>query len=140
MKDPGKTLITVTAEINAPMNLVWELWTGCQHIIQWNHASDTWHTTNAENELAAGGRFSFRMEAKDGSFGFDFAGIYNAIEFHKNIEYTIADGRKVKISFNKHNDGTRISESFEAEETNPVEKQREGWQAILDNFKKYAES
>ena len=135
-----KILITISAEIKAPVNKVWELWTGIQHIIRWNHASDDWHTTKAENNLKEGGKFLYRMEAKDGSFGFDFSGTYGSIIKNKCINYTIEDGRKTGITFVEHKNVTEVRESFEAEEMHPVDMQREGWQSILNNFKKYVES
>jgi len=135
-----KTIITVEAKINAPVEKVWNLWTDPEHIIHWNNASDDWHTPKAENDLRVGGKFLSRMEARDGSSGFDFTGKYNKIELHKYIDYTIGDGRKVRITFDSVGNGTKVSESFEAEQTNPVEMQHTGWQAILDNFKNYAET
>lgn len=132
--------ITVESTINAPVAQVWTLWTSPEHIKNWNTASEDWHTTHAENDLRAGGSFSSRMEAKDGSFGFDFNGSYDAVNLHEHIAYTIADGRKVTIAFSGSGNTTKITETFEAENTNPLDMQRGGWQAILDNFKKYAES
>jgi len=101
---------------------------------------DTWHTPFAENDMKVGGKFVARMEARDGSVGFDFSGIYDAIVPNKYIEYTMGDNRKVKITFTSNDSETKITESFEAESTNPIEMQRSGWQAILDNFKKYTEA
>ncbi len=134
-----KTTITVEALIDAPVERVWELWTDPKHIVKWNNASDDWHTPGAENELHEGGRFSSRMESRDGSQGFDFSGMYNKIEFQKLIEYTLDDGRRVNISFSSKGDQTRIKEIFEAEHTNSMEMQYSGWHSILDNFKRYAE-
>src|ERR1051326_187314 len=135
-----KTNITVEAIVNAPVEKVWELWTNPQHIIHWNNASDDWHTPRAENDLRVGGKFLSRMEAKDGSFGFDFGGEYNKVEQHKEIEYTIGDGRKVNITFVPQGNTTKLTETFEAEDTHSIEMQRTGWQNILNNFKKYAEA
>lgn len=132
--------ITVESTINAPVAQVWTLWTSPEHIKNWNTASEDWHTTHAENDLRAGGSFSSRMEAKGGSFGFDFNGSYDAVNLHEHIAYTIADGRKVTIAFSGSGNTTKITETFETENTNPLDMQRGGWQAILDNFKKYAES
>lgn len=140
MATGDKTTITIENTIDVPVDKVWEYWTKPEHITQWNNASGDWHTTRAENDFRAGGSFVSRMEAKDGSFGFDFGGVYDAIKTHEYIEYTMGDGRKVMISFTPGGDKTRIVESFEAENTNPVEMQRTGWQNILDNFKKYAEA
>lgn len=132
--------ITVESTINTPVAQVWTLWTSPEHIKNWNTASEDWYTTHAENDLRAGGSFSSRMEAKDGSFGFDFNGSYDVVNLHEHIAYTIADGRKVTITFSGSGNTTKITETFEAENTNPLDMQRGGWQAILDNFKKYAES
>lgn len=132
--------ITVRSEINLPLNKVWKLWTTPEDIINWNFASDDWHTPEAVNDLRIGGSFKYRMEAKDGSFGFDFGGVYSKVILNKYIGYTIGDGRRVEISFVEKENKTEIIESFDAENTNPAELQQKGWQSILDNFKKYAES
>lgn len=134
------TKITIRATIYAPVEKVWKLWTGPEHITQWNNASDDWHTPHATNDLRVGGKFLSHMAAKDGSFSFDFEGVYSKVELHKAIEYTLADGREVKIHFNARGKETELEEIFEAESTNSIEMQRSGWQAILDNFKKYAET
>ncbi len=140
METNNKTVITVETTVNAPVEKVWEYWEKPEHITQWNTASDDWHTPRAENDLRVGGSFSTRMEAKDGSFGFDFGGIYDAVTPHEYIEYTMGDGRKVKIHFHAEGNTTRIVERFDAETENPVEMQKAGWQAIMDNFKKYTEA
>nr|WP_294936675.1 SRPBCC family protein [uncultured Flavobacterium sp.] len=140
MATTQKTTLTVTSTVNAPVEKTWELWTNPEHITQWNNASEDWHTPKAINDLRPNGKFNFRMEAKDKSFGFDFEGSYDTIRNHELIEYTIADGRKVKITFEPKDDKTIVTESFEAEEENPKDMQQGGWQAILDSFKKYAES
>ena len=140
METQEKTSITVENTINAPVEKVWESWTKPEHIIKWNNASDDWHSPRAENDLRPGGKFVCRMEAKDGSMGFDFAGVNDIIRTNEYIEYTLGDGRKVKITFTAKGNKTKVVESFEAEETNSVEIQRGGWQAILDNFKKYTEA
>jgi len=140
METLNNQVITVETTVNAPVEKVWECWTKPEHITQWNAASNDWHTPRAENDLRAGGNFFSRMEAKDGSFGFDFGGVYDAVEENQYIEYTIGDGRKVKVTFQKHGSTTKIAETFEAENTHSVEMQKGGWQAILDNFKKYAEA
>jgi uncharacterized protein YndB with AHSA1/START domain len=132
--------ITVEANINAPVEKVWELWTEPKHITQWNNASEDWHTPKAENDLRIGKKFNSRMEAKDGSAGFDFEGIYEDIKKHERIAYSLSDGRKVKIVFQNNGSSTRIKESFDAENTHPIEMQQSGWQSILDNFKQYVES
>lgn len=131
--------ITVETSVDAPIEKIWRYWTEPEHIMRWNSASDDWHTPRAENDLSVGGTFNARMEAKDGSAGFDFEGTYTAVEENKKIEYVMDDGRRVSILFEKQDNGYRITETFDAEETNPLEMQRDGWQAILDNFKKYVE-
>ena len=140
METKEKTVVTVSTVINAPVAKVWEYWSKPEHITQWCSASDDWHAPKAENDLRTGGKFSTRMEAKDGSMGFDFGGVYDAVKNNEYIEYTMGDGRKVQVSFAAKGNTTAIVEKFEAEEMNPVEMQRGGWQAILDNFKKYTES
>ena len=133
-------MLTVENIIDAPVAKVWEYWTKPEHITKWNNASDDWHTPRAENDLRTGGKFSSRMEAKDGSFGFDFGGVYDDVITNKYIEYTLGDGRKVKIDFTPEGSTTKVSESFEAETMNSVDLQKSGWQAILNNFKNYTES
>lgn len=140
MEKLNNTTITVSADINAPVQKVWKLWTSPEHITRWNNASDDWHTTHAENDLRTGGRFLSRMEAKDGSYGFDFEGIYDVLSVYEKIEYTLGDGRKVKVYFKGQGNTTKVTETFEAENENSIEMQKQGWQAILDNFKKYVES
>ena len=140
METQEKTLITVRNTVNAPVEKVWEYWTKPDHITKWNHASDDWHSPWAKADFSEGGSFSARMEAKDGSVGFDFGGVYDVIKPNEYIEYTIGDGRKVKVNFSKHGNTTDVEETFEAENTNPIEMQRGGWQAILDSFKKYTEN
>lgn len=139
--DPAaKPVVTIEAVVDAPLEKVWDFWTAPAHIMKWNSASPDWHTPRAENDLRKGGSFSSRMEAKDGSFGFDFGGVYDEVIDNQLIEYTLGDGRKVSVHFTKMEDGsTHVMESFEAESQNPVEMQRQGWQSILDNFKKYTE-
>ncbi len=137
--EKGKTKITIETTVKAPVAKTWKFWTEPNHIKNWNNASDDWHTPHAENDLRKGGKFTSRMEAKDGSFGFDFSGVYNEVREHEYIEFTLDDDRKVQISFNELGDETKVIETFEAEETNSTELQKSGWQAILDNFKKYTE-
>lgn len=131
--------ITVETTVQAPVEKVWKYWTEPNHITKWNNASDDWHTPFAENDLRTGGKFVTRMEAKDGSAGFDFGGIYDEVNLHEVIAYTMDDGRKVKITFKGQENETQVIETFDAETTNPIEFQQQGWQAILNNFKKYAE-
>jgi len=132
--------ITVKTTVQAPIEKAWEFWTKPEHITKWTNASDDWHTPRAENDLTVGGKFLTRMEAKDGSFGFDFEGIYDEITLHKYISYTMADGRTVSILFGGTATETTITETFDPENQNPVDMQQSGWQSILDNFKKYTES
>jgi uncharacterized protein YndB with AHSA1/START domain len=134
------TKITVTAIVNAPIESAWNTWTTPNDIVQWNTASDDWHTTKAQNDLRVGGKFSYRMEAKDGSMGFDFEGVYQDVRPHQHITYSLGDDRKVSIDFSAENKKTKVVETFDAETTHSIELQRGGWQAILDNFKKVAES
>ncbi len=132
--------ITIKSTVKAPISRVWAFWTEPEHIMQWNHASDDWHTTNAANDLQVGGKFLSRMEAKDGSHGFDFEGEYTALDLHRHIAYTLSDGRKVEVHFGPSGKETHIKQFFEPESTNPAEMQAAGWQAIMDNFKKHAET
>ena len=134
-----KTSVTVENTVNAPVEKVWEFWTVPEHITKWNTALDTWRSPSAKNDLRVGGKFSFRMEAKDGSMGFDFDGVYDKVKKNQLIAYTIGDGRKVKVIFTSQGNSTKVVETFETENTHSLEMQRDGWQAILNNFKKYAE-
>jgi len=134
------TKITVETTVKAPVEKVWKIWTLPEHITKWNAASDDWHTPSAENDLRVGGQFKARMEAKDGSFGFDFGGTYDQVKTHELIEYTLGDGRKVIVHFTANGNETKVTETFDAENTHSIEMQQGGWQAILDNFKKYAET
>ena len=140
METTQSTFITVESTVNAPVEKVWNYWTSPEHIIHWNNASDDWHTPFAENDIRTDGKFLSRMEAKDGSMGFDFAGVYDEVVPNELIAYTMGDGRKVKIIFSAQGDQTKVVETFEAENENSVELQRGGWQAILDNFKRYTEA
>ena len=132
--------ITVKSIVQSPLAQVWELWTKPEHITKWNFASEDWHCPSAENDLKVGGKLKSRMEAKDGSFGFDFKATYNQIVDYKKIVYTIADSRKVTTDFRDLDGSTEVITVFDAETTNPIEMQRGGWQAILDNFKTYTET
>lgn len=132
--------IVVETTINAPIEKVWEYWTLPKHITKWYFANEDWHCPSAENDLRIGGTFSFRMEAKDGSFGFDFTGIYDEVKELETIKYHLADERKIEVNFEKVENSTKVIEKFDAESENPLERQRFGWQSILDNFKKYVES
>ncbi len=130
--------ITVETKVAAPIEKVWRAWTTPDDITQWNAASDDWHTTKATVDLRVGGAFSSRMEAKDGSMGFDFAGTFTRIEKHKLIESTFGD-RELLVEFVPGRDGVTVRETFDAETTNPVELQRQGWQSILNTFAKHVE-
>jgi len=132
-------MITVKSTINASIDKVWNFWTLPEHITKWSFASPDWHTPFAENDLREGGKFKSTMAAKDGSMSFDFEGEYTLVKQNEAIEYVMADGRKVEITFKETANGVEVIESFDPETTNPEEMQRGGWQAILDNFKSYAE-
>jgi uncharacterized protein YndB with AHSA1/START domain len=140
METTEKIKITIEATVNAPIEKVWNIWTTPEHITKWNTASPDWHTTKAENDLRVGGKFLSRMEAKDGSFGFDFWGVYDEIKINELISYTLGDERKAKITFSTSGASVKVIITFEAESANPIEMQKGGWQAILDNFKKYVEA
>lgn len=133
--------ITIESTISAPVDAVWSAWNTPADIKQWNAASDDWHTTAAAVDLREGGRFSARMEAKDGSHGFDFAGTYTRVTPNERIEYAMEDGRGVSVAFIDHGDGNvTVRETFDAEDTHSREMQQQGWQAILDNFKRHVEA
>lgn len=134
-----KTPITITAQVNAPVKKAWKAYTDPVAITLWNFASDDWYCPTAENDLRVGGKMKSRMEAKDGSFGFDFEATYDEVVDQKKIAYSLDDGRKVIITFEEHDGKTTVTTVFDPEETNPVEMQQAGWQAILDNYKAYAE-
>ncbi|MGL2967533.1 SRPBCC family protein [Flavobacterium sp. XGLA_31] len=132
-------MITVKTIVKAPLSKVWAYWTQPEHIVNWNQASDDWHTPKASNDLTVEGKFNYTMAAKDGSMSFDFEGTYTTLQTHERIEYEIIDGRKVNITFETTPEGVLITESFDPETLNPNEMQRQGWQNILDSFKKYTE-
>lgn len=134
------TPITVEATINAPLENVWTSWTEPEHLTKWCAASDDWHAPSATNDLRVGGRFLTRMEAKDGSAGFDFEGTCTDVAEGQRIEYVMDDGRKVLVTFSPEGEGTRVTEVFDPETENPREMQEAGWQSILNNFKTYTES
>lgn len=131
--------ITLSTVAERPIALIWDLWTKSKHIMRWNTASSDWHTTRVRNDLHVDGSFKYRMEAKDGSSSFVLEGTYTTVTRHKRIAYTLADNRKVEVVFTAKENTTKITTHFEPEQTNAVEMQQVGWQAILDNFKKYAE-
>ncbi len=134
------TRITVQATVNAPVEKVWKVWNAPEHVVNWNSADPSWHCPKSENDLRTGGSFKHRMEAKDGSFGFDFEGIYDRVALHEEITYTMPDGRRATTLFKEEGDQTYVETTFDAETMNPVEMQKAGWQSILDNFVRYTES
>jgi uncharacterized protein YndB with AHSA1/START domain len=131
--------ITIETVVKKPIGQVWEKLTIPEHIMKWNNASEDWYTPSAENDLRAGGTFNYKMAARDGSYSFDFGGIYDEVILNKKIAYTLGDGRRVGIEFIEEDEGVKVVETFEAEGNHSLEMQRAGWQAILDNFKRYAE-
>jgi len=131
--------IKIETFIKSDIDSVWQAWITPADIMRWNAASDDWHTTASSVDLKPGGRFSSRMEARDGSAGFDFSGTFTSVVQGNLIEYLLDDGRTVKVEFSPQEGGVRIVETFEAETTNPPEMQRDGWQAILDRFTRYVE-
>ncbi len=135
----SKALLTVQSTVQVPVEKVWIYWTDPAHIVNWNNASEDWHTPKAVNDLRADGRFVFTMAAKDESFTFDFSGTYDEVIPHQRLAYTLDDDRKVTVVFASSSQDTKITQSFEAEDENPHELQVQGWQAIVDNFKRYTE-
>jgi uncharacterized protein YndB with AHSA1/START domain len=131
--------ITIETTVKAPIDKVWRAYTSPEDIIQWNAASDDWHTTSSSVELRVGGTFSSRMEAKDGSFGFDFAGTYTKIVPNELIEY-VFDNRSASVEFMQTNNGVKVRITFVAETEHTIEQQEEGWQAILNKFAKHVEA
>ena len=138
--EKNNLIITVETSVNIDVEKVWEFWVNPKYISKWYRASEDWHVPFVENDLNVGGKFVIRMEAKDGSFGFDLSGVYEKVELYKFISYELQDRRKVEISFIPTEMGTKVIERFEAEKENPIELQKNGWQAILDNFKKSIEN
>ena len=134
------TKVTVEATADAPLEKVWETWNTPVDIMQWNSADPGWHSPRSENDLRPGGKFNHRMEAKDGSFGFDFEGVSDTVELHREISYTMSDGRKATTLFSEQNGKTKMETTFDAEPVNDPELQKQGWQAIMNNFVRYVES
>lgn len=134
-----KENFTVGTTIDAPLDTVWKCWITPEDIVQWNNASDDWFTPSADNDLTEGGKFVFRMEARDGSSSFDFTGTYQKIREKELLEYALIDDRKVTVAFEETGGQTKVTETFERDAENPTEVQQQGWQAILDSFKKYVE-
>lgn len=131
--------ITIEAIVHTPIEHVWQCWTDPVRIMQWVFASDGWEVSRAENDLQVGRAFLTRMQAKEGNAGFDFTGVYTLVDPHRQLVYRIDDGREVCVSFEEVREGVRVIETFEIEDENPREMQRDGWQAILNNFKSYTE-
>lgn len=133
--------ITVQTEISKPIDEVWDLFNNPEHIVNWNFAHESWECPSSSNDLKVGAQLKSRMQAKDGSFGFDLIGIYDEINVNQNLKYHFEDNRNIEVIFEKLADNkTKVIEIFDPETENPVEIQKDGWQAILDNFKKYSES
>lgn len=140
METSSKTKITVETTANAPVEKVWKYWSAPEHVTKWNQPSEDWHSPRAENDLRTGGKFVTRMEARDGSVGFDFGGTYDDVQTNQKIEYTMSDGRQVKVIFTADGNKTKVVESFDPENIHPEDMQRAGWQAILDSFRNYVEN
>lgn len=140
MATKEKTSITVDTMVKASVEKVWKYWNEPEHIKSWAFAMDTWHVPYADNDLRTNGKFKTTMAAKDGSVSFDFEGVYTNVENNKRIEYTMADGRTVKVLFDSKGNETKVTETFDAEEVHSIDQQRMGWQTILENFKKYTEN
>ena len=135
-----QTKITVEATVNVPVEKVWQAWNNPTDIMKWNTPDPSWHTPRSENDLRLNGKFKNRMEAKDGSFGFDFEGTYDKVDLHKEIAYTMPDGRTATTLFADKEGKTTLTTTFDPETENAPEFQKQGWQAILNSFVKYVES
>ena len=135
-----QTKITVEATIAASVNKVWDYWTKPEHITKWNFATEDWLCPTADNDLRVGGKYNARMEAKDGSFGFDFEAVYDEVEEQKKLAYTMTDGRQATTLFESAGEQTKVTTVFDAENVHDTEMQRAGWQSILNNFKQYVET
>lgn len=140
MKTAQTQSITVETLVNAPVEKAWKFFSDPEHITQWAFASDDWHAPYADNDLRKDGKFKTTMAAKDGSFSFDFEGVYTNVVPNKVVEYAMSDGRKVKVDFEADGNSTRIRETFDPETENPIDMQRAGWQAILENYRRHVES
>jgi uncharacterized protein YndB with AHSA1/START domain len=134
------TQLTVETIVNTDVVKAWDFFTLPEHIMQWNFAAPEWHCPQAENDLQVCGKFNYRMAAKDGSFAFDFFGVYDVVDMHRYIKYTMGDNRTVEITFSAEGDSTKVTEVFEAETENPLDMQQMGWQLILNNYKAHAEN
>lgn len=131
------TKITIAATVTASVERVWDAWTQPEHITKWNFASEDWHCPKVSNDLRVGGKYSARMEAKDGSFGFDFEAVYNEVILHQKITFTMTDGRVATTTFQVQGTNVKVATTFDAENENSIELQQQGWQAILNNFAAY---
>ena len=131
--------LKIQVHIKSSINKVWEFWTLPKHITNWNFASDDWQCPFAENDVVVGGKYRARMEAKDGSFGFDFEYTYEEVIHHQKLVYFIVDGRRVETTFRENDNSIELITRFEPEKLNSPELQQKGWQSILDNFKTYVE-
>ncbi len=131
--------ITIDCVVKSSVQNVWNVYTEPRHIVNWNFASDDWHCPRVENDMKVGGKYLARMEAKDGSFGFDFQAVYDKVVPQQKLSYILEDGRKVTTLFEPLNDAVKVTTTFEAENQNPLDMQKAGWQSILNNFKKYTE-
>jgi uncharacterized protein YndB with AHSA1/START domain len=131
--------ITIDCVVKSSVQNVWNVYTEPRHIVNWNFASDDWHCPRVENDMKVGGKYLARMEAKDGSFGFDFQAVYDKVVLQQKLSYILEDGRKVTTLFEPLNDAVKVTTTFEAENQNPLDMQKAGWQSILNNFKKYTE-
>ena len=140
MKTAATQSITVETLVDAPVEKAWQYFNEPGHITKWAFASDEWHAPYAENDLRKDGKFKTTMAAKDGSFSFDFEGVYTSVVPNKSFEYAMADGRTVKVTFDSHGGKTKVTETFDPETQNPIDMQRAGWQAILENYRKHVES
>ena len=140
MKTVETTRITVETVVNAPLEKAWKFFNEPEHITQWAFASDDWHAPYAENDVRTNGKFKTTMAAKDGSFSFDFEGVYTSVVPNKSIAYAMPDSRQVKVEFTTQGTGTKVTETFDPESENSLDMQRAGWQAILDNYRKHVES
>lgn len=135
----GNNKVEISADVHASSDKVWEAWTEPRHITQWNFADPSWHCPHAENDLRPGGKYMARMEAKDGSFGFDFEAVYDEVTPKSRIQYTMGDGRVALTTFEDNGGSTKVTTWFDPENQNEVEFQKAGWQAIMNSFKGYVE-
>jgi uncharacterized protein YndB with AHSA1/START domain len=132
--------ISIETEVNASLDTVWSAWVTPENITEWNFATEEWCCPRAEIELKVGGKFNYRMEAKDGSMGFDFDGRFTKVTPNDSIHFELEDNRVVTVQFVETSNGVRVIEAFDAEDENSAEQQKQGWQCILNNFKKHVES